>query len=143
MNVTEAGRLCRLVSCLCPGQRFDEYSPEAWSLALSRVSYDDAKQACADLAGLDLEPGKSRYIEPGHVAAQVKRIRAKRLDDYGPVDPPAGLEPSEYLGWLRSTNEAIASGRAPERKQLPTNAAGVRRLEALTDGIGRDVDGAA
>jgi hypothetical protein len=143
VNQSEAIMICRLVKAACPSQAVDTYSPDAWAFMLDDIDYDDAKAAVRYLGRLDLEPGKSRYIEPGHVIAQVKRIRAKRIDDYGPVDPPAGLEPSEYLGWLRATNDAIASGRAPERKQLPTNANGVRRFAALTDGIGRDVGGAA
>ena len=119
MNTADAAKLCRLVSCLCPGQRFDTFSAEAWALTLGNVDYEDAKQAVAELASLDLEPGKARYIEPGHIVAQVRRIRAKRLDEYGPIDPPSGIEPAAYLRWLRETTRAIADGTAPARPVLP------------------------
>ena len=136
MTPDEALKLCRLVKAACPSQALDQYTPDAWHMILAGIAYDDAKLAVAHLAGLDLEPGRSRYIEPGHIIAEVKRIRAKRIDDYGPVDPPAGLDSEEYLRWLRGTNDAIASGRAPARKQLRDNPDGVRRFRALTDGVG-------
>ena len=111
MTPDETIRLCRSVKALCPSQALDQYSPDAWQLVLGHLDYNDAKQAVGDLASLDLEPGKARYIEPGHIIARVKAIRAKRLDDHPPVDPPSGLTPGEYLRWLRDTNAAIASGR--------------------------------
>ena len=111
MNRAETVQLCRLVKSMCASQTFDEFTPDAWALILGHVSYEDAKAAVVHLSGLDLEPGHSRYIEPGHIIAQVKRIRAKRLENHAPVDPPSGLSTGEYLTWLRATNEAIASGQ--------------------------------
>ena len=67
--------------------------------------------AVARLAALDLEPGKARYIEPGHIIAQVKRIRAQRLADHGPLIPPPGLDgTTEYLAWIRQASAVVASG---------------------------------
>ena len=137
MTPNETIALCRYVKAICPSQALDQYTPDAWHLILGHLEYDDAKLAVTQIASLDLEPGKARYIEPGHILATVKRIRAKRLDDYGPIDnPPAGLNAAEYLTWLRTTRNAIANGQAPQHRQLTTNPAGQARFQALTRRIG-------
>ena len=110
MNLTEAQQLCRLVSCFCPSQKFDRHSPGAWLLLLSNVDADDAQEAVLQLAGLELEPGKARYIEPGHIVGAVRKIRAARRVDAGQPEPPPEVadDPAAYLAWLRATNKDAA-----------------------------------
>ena len=74
MSPEETIALCRLVKAVCPSQALDQYTPDAWALILRHIDYNDAKQAVIDIASQPLEPGRSRYIEPGHIVAQVKRI---------------------------------------------------------------------
>ena len=92
MSPEETVALCRLVKAICPSQALDQYTPDAWALVLRHIDYNDAKQAVIDIASRPLEPGKSRYIEPGHIIGGVRRIRSQRIEDYGPVSPPAGLD---------------------------------------------------
>ena len=111
MSPEETIALCRLVKAVCPSQALDQYTPDAWALILRHIDYSDAKAAVARLAALDLEPGKARYIEPGHIIAQVKRIRAQRLADHGPLIPPPGLDGTTgYLAWIRQASAVVASG---------------------------------
>lgn len=110
MNRSEIIKLGRLVKACCPSQQFDEYTPDAWTLILAGYNFDDAKAAVSALASTPLEPGKSRYIEPGHIIAGILRIRAKRLEATPLPSPPAGLDSAGYLSWERRTREAIASG---------------------------------
>ena len=110
MNREEAVKLCRLVKTVCPAQMLDQWTPDAWMLILGGQSYDDAKAAVAELASLPLEPGKARYIEPGHIIGQVHRIRDRRFAALPMPEPPPGLGAGEYVHWLRRTREAIASG---------------------------------
>ena len=123
MNQTEAIMLCRLVKAVCPSQALDQYTPDAWHLILGHIDYSDAKAAVARLAALDLEPGRSRYIEPGHIIAQVRRIRAQRLTDHGPLIPPPGLDgTTQYLSWIRQATAVVASGGSlPKHPALPPN----------------------
>ena len=111
MSPEETVALCRLVKAICPSQALDQYTPDAWALILRHIDYNDAKQAVIDIASRPLEPGKSRYIEPGHIIAQVRRIRAQRLADHGPLIPPPGLDgTTEYLAWIRQASAVVASG---------------------------------
>ena len=81
-----------------------------------------AKQAVIDIASQPLEPGKSRYIEPGHIIGGVRRIRSQRIEDYGPVSPPAGLDTAGYMDWLRETRHLIGSGLPPARQAVEVTA---------------------
>ena len=134
MSPEETVALCRLVKAVCPSQALDQYTPDAWALILRRIDYSDAKQAVIDIASRPLEPGKSRYIEPGHIIAQVKRIRAQRLADHGPLIPPPGLDgTTQYLAWIRQASAVVASGGS-----LPTPpavAADPGRSAAVIAGI--------
>lgn len=106
MNVHETGQLCRLVACFCPSQKFDQHSPAAWALILGAVSFEDAQEAVTNLAGLPLEPGKARYIEPGHIIGECRRIRDKRLSKSTAAEPPPEVadDPALYVQWLRATH---------------------------------------
>ena len=122
MSPEETIALCRLVKAVCPSQALDQYTPDAWALILRHIDYNDAKQAVINIAGLPLEPGKSRYIEPGHIIGGVRRIRSQRIEDYGPVSPPAGLDTAGYMDWLRETTHLIGSGLPPARQAVEVTA---------------------
>ena len=137
MNREEAVKLCRLVKTLCPAQAIDQWTPDAWVLILGAHSYEDAKQAVAEIASLPLEPGKGRYIEPAHIIGQVLRIREKRLSAIGMPEPPPGLDVGQYRDWLRGTRAQIASGTyTPEPKAI-ANPARIAELihQATPEGI--------
>ena len=129
MNTAEALRLCRLVKAVCPAQAMDEFTPDGWALTLGRYSYDDAKAAVVVLASMPLEPGRSRYIEPGHIIGGINRLRTQRLTETQLPNPPAGLDAAGYVGWLRAQRAAIAAGQQPTAAQLPP--ADPRRMAQL------------
>ena len=131
MNRADVVKLCRLVKTLCPAQALDQYTPDAWAIVLGHLDYTDAKQAVGSLASLPLEPGRARYIEPGHIIAEVRRIQDRRLADAPMIDPPAGLGPVEYLDWLRTTRRQIAAGTyQPPERQIGTGHRPVAELIA-------------
>ena len=132
MNRREANRVLRKVLAYCPSQSVDEYTPDAWVEALDDVDAADALDAVARIGRRELEPGQSRYIEPGHIRAEVRRIRADRLARHEIPAPPASLPPAEYLRALREATEAIASGHL-EPEPMPTSIEGQRRVRALID----------
>ena len=132
MNGNETVKLCRMVAALCPAQTLGEYTPDAWAIVLDDIDYTDARQAVGNLARLPLEPGRSRYIEPGHIRHEVARIRRARLENTRLPDPPTGLSSGEYLAWLRDQVELIASGRYTP-PALPPAAPDTRVHAAVTE----------
>ena len=113
----EIVKLGRFVKACCPSQQFDRHTPDAWMLILADLDYDDARRAVAEIVRQPLEPGKSRYIEPGHIVGGVKRIRAQRLEVTPVPPPPPEIEsPADQIAWQRKVREQIANGTfvAPE-----------------------------
>lgn len=104
MNEQEIAVLLRMVKALCPAQRFDEYTPDAWALVLDEVPFADALAALKPLA---LE---QPFIAPTDIAKHVKRIRSERigrLPQPVPNPVPGVSERDELLAVRR----AIADGR--------------------------------
>lgn len=110
MNLAEATQVVGAVKGLCPSQQLDNATPLAWEMALHDVTYSDALAALRILARRETEPGKSRYIEPGHIRHAVRRLRDDRLTNHPVVEPPPGLTPKGYLEWRRDLAARIADG---------------------------------
>ena len=114
MNAEEAIKLCRFAKAACPQQAIDEHTPEAWFLLLGDLRFVDAKD------GLVKVTRTQPFVSPAEIRAEVKRIRAKRLTEYGPLpDPPADLDDRDFPAWLREIRRRIADGEPVTRPALP------------------------
>ena len=111
-NPDEVKALLRKVTAYCPSMKMTEDTPLAWAEALQQFTVGDCLQAVANLGGAPLEPGKARYIEPGHVAWEVRRIRERRVAafDIAQASPPSGMSAVEYIAWIRRQRELAANG---------------------------------
>ncbi len=135
MSPEEAFRLCRLAKAGSPAQAIDEYTPEVWALVLERWPYADGEQALVTLFA------EQEWVHVSHVVKQIRRLRRKRLEDFGVLpDPPRELDPSDtvaYHAWMVATSKKIADGNPPP----PRAIAGQHRDVIATYGhIGRDVN---
>jgi hypothetical protein len=134
----EAVKICAFTAACCPAQKFDEYTPDAWGLLLADVRFVDAKDAVVLVAR------KSPWCSPAEIIAEVKKMRQKRIDEYGPITPPADLDPDDvaaYRSWWINTQRAIADGdlKPRELEGPAVDEAGVERVKALTAGAFRRV----
>lgn len=127
MSPEEAVALCRFTAACCPAQKFDEFTPDAWGLLLADVRFVDAKEAIVAIAR------KSPWCAPAEIIAEVKKMRAKRIDEFGPITPPADLDPDDttaYREWWKDVQRQIADGDLkPKELDLPE-----RPVKALTQG---------
>lgn len=105
MNHTEVVILTRYVAAMCPAQKFDEYTPDAWFDVLGDLRLEDARTAVANVART--QP----FIAPAEIRSEVRRIRDDRLDRLeGFLIPPAELSPTGYRDWLIDARKRIADG---------------------------------
>lgn len=104
MNAQEAALLCRYVRACCPQQAIDEYTPTAWADLLGDVRLEDAKEAVRRVVG------RQPFVAPAEIRAEVRRIRAKRIDDHPPLIPPPGLDDAQERRWLREARWRIGNG---------------------------------
>jgi hypothetical protein len=126
VNANEAIMLCRFVKAACPQQAIDEYTPDAWLILLEPFRYEDCKQAAVELARA--EP----FVAPAEIIAKVKAIRSKRIQDFGPFDPPDGI--TDYHKWLGDTRRAIADGELTPNVR-PINKAEQDRVMRAIEGV--------
>ena len=74
MNVTETTRLCRAIAGVAPAQRFEDETPALWAGVLADIRLVDALEAVKRLAR------RQAFIAPADIIAEVRTIRARRLD---------------------------------------------------------------
>jgi hypothetical protein len=117
MTPTEAAKLCAFAGQCFPQQKINEFTPDAWGLILEDIRFDDAHEALVRLAR------KQPFVSPAEIIREVKKIRAKRIDEYGPITPPADLDPDDtaaYREWWANVQKAIADGEMrPKELDLP------------------------
>lgn len=136
----EVQAVLRKVTAYCPSMKMTPDTPLAWAEALRAYSITDCLQAVTNVASAPLEPGKTRYIEPGHIVWEVRRIRARRVDafDVSQASPPSGMSAVEYIAWNRRQRELAADGKpleaTPALEARPTRdlIARLRRSIAVT-----------
>ncbi|MGW6395433.1 hypothetical protein ACWFR1_34195 [Streptomyces sp. NPDC055103] len=109
MTDEETVILVGYVRALCPQQKFDEYSPDAWYDVLNDYSLDEAKTAAAAVAR------RQPFVAPGEIATEVRRARAALVSVDAETEPPAA-DPNNvplYLRTLRTHRRNVATGQAP------------------------------
>jgi len=117
MTPTEAVALCRATKAACPQQQFDQWTPDAWHSLLEDIEITEATAAMFEVAK------RQPFVAPAEIRAEVRRARALRVKDYGPLPlPPARIREIEdgpefnaaYQQWVREATVAISQGREPE-----------------------------
>lgn len=112
---------------------FDNRKPSeeaaiAWSHALGDLPYNDCRDAVVAHYRVS-----SEWLMPAKVITEVKRIRAKRINDHPPLTPPSGLEPAQTIEWLKEQRRRIGNGEvidcdAAYGELLPRHLPDIRAL---------------
>lgn len=135
MTPLEAAALCRFTKALCPQQAIDEYTPDAWHTVLGDLRFEDAKEGVAAAAR------KSPFVSPAEIRAEVKLIRNRRLDEFGPLPaPPSELDENGQVEWRRTTLRRIADGEhVPRPETLQASPEHTARILELTRNAFRSI----
>lgn len=131
--------LARYVRALCPQQKFDEYTPDAWHDILFPFRLEEARTAAAAIAS------KQPFVSPGEIATDIRRTRADRLNRH--TDPTPSADPDNvqaYQAELLATRTAVATGQQPpaqhELTSGPMHPDVAARLKTLGSYVPRQVD---
>lgn len=115
MTPNETVVLARYVRALCPQQKFDEYTPDAWHDILRDFTLDEARTAAATVAG------RQPFVSPGEIATEVRKARRALVSVDAETEPPAA-DPNNvplYLHQLRTHRRNVATSAIPAIPALP------------------------
>lgn len=139
MNSQQAAVLCRYVRALCPQQKFDEYTADAWHDVLRNYLLEEARTAAATLAG------RQPFVAPGEIATEIRRMRADRVGRH--TDPTPQADPDDvhaYKAEIAATRLAVATGQQePDTRELtagPMHPDVAARLKTLGSYVPQHVD---
>ncbi|MER5350637.1 hypothetical protein ABT093_09930 [Kitasatospora sp. NPDC002551] len=128
MNEAEAVALARYVHAVCPQQKFDEYTPDAWSEVLAGYEFADCKQAVIEIAR------RQPWIAPAEIIDEVKRLRAGRLD-YFQYEPDPDETSAQFTRNLKAQIAQVMDGHRPPALEY---AGTPRPVLELAAGVGHN-----
>lgn len=118
MTPDEVVVLARYVRALCPQQRFDEYTPDAWHDVLGDHTLAAARQAAATVAR------RQPWVSPAEIITEIQQRRSAaagsiigagqpaEIPDADPDDVPA------YLAALREQRTRAADGQQLQHRPV-------------------------
>jgi hypothetical protein len=125
MTPDETVVLARYVRALCPQQKFDEYTPDAWHDVLGDYRLDAARAAAASVAR------QQPFVSPAEIIAEIKRQRGERASDFQGPGLPAEVPDADpddvpaYLAALRSQRMRAADGLELKRRPVAQLVSGL------------------
>ncbi len=125
MNPNETVMLARYVKALCPQQKFDEYTPDAWHDVLGEYQLADARAAAASVAK------RQPFVSPAEIIGEIKRQRGDRADSFQGPGLPAEIPDADpdnipaYLAALREQRHRAADGIELKRRPVAELLAGI------------------
>lgn len=99
MTPAESLTITRMVRAVCPQQKFDEYTPDAWHKLLEPLSFADCETAVIELGR------RQTFISPAEITTEVRRARNARLALVAEEVPDA--DPNDPIAW----KAALLAGR--------------------------------
>lgn len=127
MTPDETVVLARYVRALCPQQKFDEYTPDAWHDVLGEYRLADARAAAAAVAK------RQPFVSPAEIIGQIKQQRGDRADSFQGPGLPAEIPDADpddvgaYLAALRAQRTRAADGFELKPRKMAELLAGVGR----------------
>jgi hypothetical protein len=108
MRPSDTVRLCAVISQMCPAQKLDEYTPDAWHPLLAAYPYADCLAAAQGAAAT------GPFVAVADVVQGVRAIRAERLARTPEPTPLADADdPGAYRAELAARRAAVAAGDNP------------------------------
>jgi hypothetical protein len=130
MKPTEAAALLTIAAAY-DNRKPDADQAKAWAMALNNLRFEDCRDAIVEHYQRSRE-----WLMPVDVIVAVKRARAKRIADFGPIPAPDHLDADsdtfdqDYAAYMATTTQAIADGtyQSPEPKQVTRQRDVIREL---------------
>lgn len=99
MKPTEAAALLTIAAAY-DNRKPDVDQAKAWALALDGLRFEDCRVVIVEHYRRNRE-----WLMPVDVVSGVKRLRDRRIAEYGPIDLPPGFDPDDTAGYARHLRE--------------------------------------
>lgn len=111
MTPREAVQLTGYIQAHFPSQPINEFTPDALGELLAEYPMADCRMAVLTISKR-ASGDRTQWCSPSDVAAEVKRIRSKRIADHPPLTPPPELadDTAGQIEWRADANRRIADG---------------------------------
>lgn len=125
MNPIEAVTLTRYVKAICPQQKFDEFTSDAWGDVLADIDADEARRAVIRLAR------RQPFISPAEIIGEIVDVRAEAASDFQGPGLPAEVpdadpdDPVAYIAALRAQRYRAADGLELTPRPMKALLAGI------------------
>ena len=104
MKPTEAAALLTIAASF-DNRKPDADQAKAWAMALDGLGFEDCRDVVVE------HYRKSReWLMPADVFAGVRRIRYERIERFGYITPPPGLDFAEEQAYIKHIRERVAAG---------------------------------
>lgn len=108
MTEDEVVLIARYVRAVCPQQKIDEFTSDAWEDFLLPYSVAETRAA----VHRHVARGNA-FISVGEIVAEIRKARSDRLSRHTEAEPPRGdVDDASYKAALLGERKAIADGRA-------------------------------
>ncbi|MBQ0827661.1 zinc finger domain-containing protein [Streptomyces tagetis] len=74
MTPKEAVLIAKYVATLCPQQKFNEFTPNAWGNVLAPYAFEEAQ------AAVDAVSSRQAFVSPSEIITEIKARRAERIE---------------------------------------------------------------
>ena len=85
MDKFEIAQIIGFVHALCPAQKINEFTPDAWELVLEDFPFEEAR------AALKILGQRLRFIAPSDIATEIRHVRNTRTS-FAPGTGPVAIE---------------------------------------------------
>jgi hypothetical protein len=125
MTPDETVVLARYVRALCPQQKFDEYTPDAWHDVLGDWPLDAARAAAAAVAK------QQPFVSPAEIIGEIRKQRDANADSFQGPGLPAEIPDADpddvrgYLAAVKAQRTRAADGIEMKRRPVAELIAGI------------------
>lgn len=137
MKPTEAAALLTIAAAY-DNRKPDADQAKAWAMALDGLRFEDCREVIVEHYRRSRE-----WLMPVDVVTGVRRMREKRIAEYGPIELPPGFDADDTAAYARLIQEArrqIGDGTLVSRPSIEVGPA--RDVIAELGHVGQEISNA-
>ena len=134
MTPIEAAALLTVAAAF-DNRKPNEDAATIWAVALDGLRPIDCKDAI-----VEYYKHRREWIMPSDIRDGVTQLRRDRIREMAHIQPPDGLEPPEYIAWMRDLQQRAGDGEVIEAPPHEVAAIVPGEHAAYLEGLNKKID---